>query len=67
MRPLGIPAFEDKLVQNVISGILNEVYEPIFLDVSYGFRQGKSCHDALRALNDIIVTGLPSLFSYPET
>lgn len=57
MRPLGIPAFEDKLVQNVISGILNEVYEPIFLDVSYGFRQGKSCHDALRALNDIIVTG----------
>jgi len=37
-------------------GILNEVYEPIFLNVSYGFRQGKSCHDALRALNDIIAT-----------
>lgn len=56
MRPLGIPAFEDKLVQAVISGILTEIYEPIFLDMSYGFRPGRSCHDALRKLNSIIET-----------
>lgn len=54
MRPLGIPAFEDKLVQDVMSGILTEIYEPIFMDMSYGFRPNRSCHDALRKLNDII-------------
>lgn len=54
LRPLGIPAFEDKVVQNVINGMLTEVYEPIFMDTSYGFRPGRSCHDALRALNNII-------------
>ena len=37
-RPLGIPRYEDKLVQGVMAGILNEVYEPRFLDCSYGFR-----------------------------
>ena len=55
MRPLGIPAFEDKIVQEVISGILTEVYEPIFLENSFGFRPGRSCHDALRMLNAIII------------
>lgn len=55
-RPLGIPAFEDKIVQGVISGVLTEIYEPIFLDTSYGFRPGRSCHDALRSLNRIIET-----------
>ena len=54
MRPLGITAFEDKIVQNVISGILTEVYEPIFMDMSYGFRPERGCHDALRSLNSII-------------
>lgn len=53
-RPLGLPAFEDKIVQGVISGILTEIYEPIFLDMSYGFRPGRSCHDALRSLNATI-------------
>jgi RNA-directed DNA polymerase len=56
LRPLGIPAFEDKLVQDVISGILTEIYEPIFMDMSYGFRPGRNCHDALKALNNIIET-----------
>lgn len=56
MRALGIPTFEDKIVQDVTAGILGEIYEPIFLDVSYGFRPGKSCHDALRRLNSIIET-----------
>jgi len=56
MRPLGITAFEDKIVQDVISGILTEVYEPIFMEMSYGFRPERGCHDALRRLNSIIET-----------
>ncbi len=47
LRPLGIPAYEDKLVQGVMAGALNEVYEPRFLDCSYGFRPGRSAHDAV--------------------
>lgn len=54
MRPLGIPAYEDKLVQTVMARILNAIYEQDFLDCSYGFRPGRSCHDALKALNAII-------------
>ena len=54
-RPLGIPSYEDKLVQNVMSKILNVIYEPEFLNHSYGFRHGKSCHDALRAVDNIIM------------
>ena len=38
MRPLGIPAYEDKLVQNVLNKILNAVFEGDFLDSSFGFR-----------------------------
>lgn len=56
MRPLGIPALEDKIVQGVIGKILTEIYEPMFLDMSYGFRPGRNCHDALRNLNTIIET-----------
>jgi RNA-directed DNA polymerase len=49
-RPLAISCLEDKLVQLAVSTILNEIYEPLFLPCSYGFRPGKSCHDALKAL-----------------
>lgn len=55
-RPLGIPAYEDKIVQLAVSKILSAIYEQDFLDSSYGFRPGRSCHDALRELNDIIMT-----------
>jgi group II intron reverse transcriptase/maturase len=51
LRPLGIPCYEDKLVAAVMADKLNEVYESIFLDTSYGFRPNKSCHDAVRELN----------------
>jgi len=51
MRPLGIPAYEDKLVQGVMADILAAIYEPKFYDFSYGFRAGKSCHQALKALD----------------
>lgn len=47
MRPLGIPTFEDKLVQEVMRQILEAIYEPIFSDNSHGFRPNKSCHTAL--------------------
>lgn len=49
-RPLGIPAVEDKIVQRALAALLTEVYEEEFYDFSYGFRPGRGCHDALRAL-----------------
>lgn len=48
LRPLGIPVFADKLVQEVIRMILEAVYEPIFLNCSHGFRPKRSCHTALK-------------------
>lgn len=51
-RPLAISCFEDKLVQLAVSKILSEIYEPQFLSCSYGFRPGRNCHDALRALSE---------------
>lgn len=47
MRPLGIPTFTDKLVQEVVRQILEAIYEPIFCDTSHGFRPNRSCHTAL--------------------
>ena len=55
MRPLGIPAYEDKLVQGVMARILNEVYEPRFLNCSYGFRENRNVHQALREVNQHIM------------
>jgi RNA-directed DNA polymerase len=51
MRPLGISCIEDKIVQELTRRILEAIYEPGFYDTSYGFRPGRSCHDALRRLN----------------
>ena len=56
LRPLGIPAYEDKLVQGVMAKLLDEVYEVRFLDCSYGFRKGKSCHDVVRYINQTVMT-----------
>jgi group II intron reverse transcriptase/maturase len=50
-RPLGIPAIEDKLVQAGLTRLLTAIYEQDFIKDSYGFRPGRSCHDALRALS----------------
>ena len=55
-RPLGLPAYEDKLVQSVLNEIFNAIYEQEFLDCSYGFRPKRSCHDALKALDRVIDT-----------
>jgi RNA-directed DNA polymerase len=56
-RPLGIPCIEDKLVQAGLVRILEAIYEQDFLGDSYGFRPGRSCHQALRALSDTVENG----------
>ena len=55
LRPLGIPSYEDKLVQGVMAGILNDVYEERFCDSSYGFRPGRSAHDVVRYVDQAIM------------
>ena len=50
-RPLGVAALEDKVVQQAVVTILNQIYEEDFLGFSYGFRPGRSQHDALDALS----------------
>ena len=49
-RPLGISNIEDKVVQKMMQRVLESIYDPIFLDCSYGFRPGRGCHDAIREL-----------------
>ena len=53
-RPLGIPAYEDKLVQAALAKILNAIYEQDFMECSFGFRPNRGCHDALKLLNKIV-------------
>lgn len=54
VRYLGIPSYEDKIVQGLIVEILNNIYEKVFLNCSYGFRPKKNCHLALLEINNII-------------
>jgi group II intron reverse transcriptase/maturase len=56
-RPIGISAFEDKLVQDAVREVLEAIYEQDFLDCSYGFRPGRSAHDAVRTLDQIVHRG----------
>jgi retron-type reverse transcriptase len=51
---LGIPCFEDKLVQAGLVRILEQVYEQDFIKDSHGFRPKRSCHDALKALSETV-------------
>jgi len=55
MRGLGIPAVEDRIVQKAIAGILEAIFEPNFIEESYGFRRGRDCHDALKRLDEEIM------------
>lgn len=50
-RSLGISNLEDKVVQGMVRKVLEALYEPLFLDCSYGFRPGRGPHDAVRALH----------------
>src|SRR5262245_12710126 len=56
-RPIGMSAFEDKLVQDAVREVLEAIYEQDFLDCSYGFRPGRSAHDAVRTLERIVHQG----------
>jgi RNA-directed DNA polymerase len=55
VRPLGISALENKIVERGITGILGSIYEQDFLNCSYGFRPKRNCHQALKELNDLIM------------
>jgi group II intron reverse transcriptase/maturase len=55
-RPIGIPTFEDKILQRAVTMVLEAVYEQDFLDCSYGFRPGRSAHQALEVLREGVMT-----------
>ena len=57
LRPLGIPTVEDRLLQAAVARVLGAIYEPIFRGCSYGFRPGRSAHDALREIRSAVVSG----------
>jgi RNA-directed DNA polymerase len=56
LRPLGIPTIIDKVVQQGIKKLLEAIYEPYFLDFSYGFRPNRNCHQALKAVYTMVMT-----------
>ena len=56
-RPIGISAFEDKVVQDAVREVLEAIYEQDFLGCSYGFRPGRSAHDAVRTLEQMVHRG----------
>jgi group II intron reverse transcriptase/maturase len=56
LRPLGLPALEDKIVQRAVADLLESIYEEDFHEFSYGFRPGRSAHQALRDLRQGLQT-----------
>ncbi len=56
-RPIGISVLEDKIVQGAVREVLEAIYEQDFLDCSYGFRPGRSAHDAVRTLDRAVYQG----------
>lgn len=54
-RPIGIPTFEDKILQRAVAMVLEAVYEQDFLDCSHGFRPGRSAHVALESLRSVLM------------
>ena len=57
VRPIGIPTFEDKVLQRAWVMLLEPVYEEEFLDCSYGFRRGRGPHEAMEALGKVLWPG----------
>ncbi len=57
LRPLGIPAGEDRLLQAAVARLLSALYEPLFRDTSYGFRPSRSAHGALRRVRQVVMSG----------
>jgi RNA-directed DNA polymerase len=62
MRPLGIPTVRDRVVQTAALLILEPIFEADFLDCSYGFRPGKSAHDALGSLRGYLSQGFDAVY-----
>ena len=57
MRPLGIPAVKDRIVQTALKFVIEPIFEREFLDTSYGFRPGRGCKDALREVDRLLKAG----------
>jgi RNA-directed DNA polymerase len=55
-RPIGVPTFEDKILQRAVAMVLEPIYEQDFLDCSYGFRPGRSAHQALEVWRDQLMS-----------
>jgi RNA-directed DNA polymerase len=62
LRPLGIPTIRDRVAQMAVLLILEPIYEADFLDVSYGFRPGKSAHQALAAIKGNLEEGYTAIY-----
>jgi len=62
LRPLGIPAVRDRVAQEALRRLLNPIFEPLFHDSSYGFRQGRNCHMAIRHALSLHHHGLRDIF-----
>ena len=56
IRPLGLPVLMDKIVQQGMKKILEAIFEPEFLELSYGFRPNRNCHQALKELYKMVMT-----------
>jgi len=56
-RPLGIPTVRDRVVQTALRNVLEPIFERDFADSNYGFRPGRGCHDALRAVEELLSAG----------
>src|SRR5204862_476723 len=62
LRPLGIPTIRDRVVQMAVLLILEPIFEADFLDCSYGFRPGKSAHQALTAIRQNLADGFRQVY-----
>ncbi len=56
-RPLGIPSVKDRIVQTATKLVIEPIFEASFVDGNYGFRPGRSCHDALREVDRLLKEG----------
>ncbi len=57
IRPLGIPVVKDRIVQTALKFVLEPIFEREFLEMSYGFRPGRGCKDALREVERLLKEG----------
>lgn len=64
LRPLGIPTIDDKLVQEVVRMLLEAIYEDSFEEISHGFRPNRSCHTALRQIQNRFVRCIVIVFFF---